>query len=82
MVFGDIFAGFLRWAAVGYGIGVAIIITILVTPLKDFIMFETPSLNLPTILISFLATAFLALIFAAIAINRTYNRDTSEVLRG
>ena len=82
MVFGDIFAGFLRWAAVGYGIGVAIIITILVTPLKDFIMFETLSLNLPTILISFLATAFLSLIFAAIAINRTYNRDTSEVLRG
>ena len=82
MVFGDIFAGFLRWAAVGYGIGVAIIITILLTPLKDFIMFKTLSLNLPTILISFLATAFLALIFAAIAINRTYNRDTSEVLRG
>ncbi len=82
MVFGDIFAGFLRWASVGYGIGVAIIITILLTPLKDFIMFKTLSLNIPTILISFIATALLALIFAAIAINRTYNRDTSEVLRG
>lgn len=82
MVFFDIFANFLLWASIGYGIGVTAVITILLTPLKDLLIFTALELNLTIILISFFATALLALIFAAIAINRTYNRDTSEVLRG
>ena len=82
MVFGDIFAGFLRWAAIGFGIGVACVIAVLVTPLKEYAMLEVLALNVPTLLISFFSTAFLALVFAAIAIDRTYRQDTSETIRG
>lgn len=82
MVFGDIFINFLLWASIGYGIGIVGVITILVTPLKDLLIFTALVLNIPIILISLFVTAFLSLISAAIVINRTYNHDTSKVLRG
>ncbi len=82
MIFGDIFGGFLRWSAIGFGLGVGMVLLIILTPLKDFAMFGALSLNLPTVIFSFICTALLALIFSAISIIRAFNRDTSEAIRG
>ena len=81
IIFGEIFAGFLKLAAIGFAIGALITLIITVTPAKDVSMFKALSLNLPTVLLSVAATALLALLFAVIAVNRTYSRDTSDVIR-
>ena len=81
MIFGGIFAGFLKLAAIGFAIGALITYVITVTPAKEIQMFGALSLNLPTVLFSVAATACLAFIFAVIAVNRTYSRDTSDVIR-
>ena len=81
MIFGGIFAGFLKLAAIGFAIGALITLIITVTPAKEIQMFGALSLNLPTVLLSVAATACLAFIFAVIAVNRTYSRDTSDVIR-
>ncbi len=81
MIFGEIFAGFLKLAAIGFAIGALITLIITVTPAKEIQMFGALSLNLPTVLFSVAATACLAFIFAVIAVNRTYSRDTSDVIR-
>ncbi len=81
MIFGGIFAGFLKLAAIGFAIGALITLIITVTPAKEIQMFGALSLNLPTVLFSVAATACLAFIFAVIAVNRTYSRDTSDVIR-
>jgi len=82
MVFGDIFAGFIKWAVTGFALGAAVTALIIYTPIGEYIMFRALALNLPTVVLSLAATAFLALFFAVIAINRTYRRDTSEIIRG
>jgi|GEM_PF-1648558 len=82
MIFIDLFTGFLYRAFIGFAIGVAIIFAVILSPLHDSLMFRALSLNLPTVIFSFGCTVLLTFIFALIAINRTYNRDTSEVLRG
>ena len=81
MIFGGIFAGFLKLAAIGFAIGALITLIITVTPAKEIQMFGALSLNLPTVLFSVAVTACLAFIFAVIAVNRTYSRDTSDVIR-
>jgi hypothetical protein len=81
MIFGGIFAGFLKLAAIGFAIGALITYIITVTPAKEIQMFGALSLNLPTLLFSVAATALLAFLFAVIAVNRTYSRDTSDVIR-
>ena len=82
MIFGEIFAGFLKLAAAGFALGALITFIITVTPAKDISMFSALSLNLPTVLFSVAATAALAFLFALIAVHRTYSRDTSEIIRG
>ncbi|MBE6897330.1 MAG: ABC transporter permease, partial [Ruminococcaceae bacterium] len=77
-IFLDTFWDFLSISSSGFVIGNLIMTVISKIKIIEVELFNLYSLDPQTLFLSFIFTSFLALIFAAIAINRTYNRDTSE----
>ncbi|MBE6895906.1 MAG: ABC transporter permease [Ruminococcaceae bacterium] len=78
----DTFLSFMALVGVSFIIGNLIMSVLTETILSQIELFDLYTLDLRTLVVSFVGTAILALIFSAIAIHNTFTKGTSETLRG